>query len=162
MDVKEYSNGEITILWKPAVCIHAAVCVKTLPQVYHPKEKPWIIIENATSAELVHQVTTCPSGALSIKPSFTITQEDDGKKGAFISTENGTQAGMMTYTWAGEERFIIDHTEMSEGFNGRGVGKEMVMAAVYFAREHKKKVIPLCPFAKSVFDRTPEIKDVMN
>jgi uncharacterized Fe-S cluster protein YjdI len=62
---KEYSNGELTILWKPNKCIHSGVCVKTLPQVYRPKEKPWIKVENATTAELISQVSKCPSGALS-------------------------------------------------------------------------------------------------
>ncbi len=63
--VKEYSNGELTILWKPRKCIHAAVCVKELPKVYKPSEKPWIQIENATTEELKRQVEACPSGALS-------------------------------------------------------------------------------------------------
>lgn len=65
---KEYTNGEITILWQPEKCTHSGICVKTLPQVYNPKERPWIKIENATSEELVSQVAKCPSGALSIKP----------------------------------------------------------------------------------------------
>mgnify|MGYP000573421179 CR=1 FL=1 len=63
--IKEYSNGELTILWKPRKCIHAAVCVKKLPKVYKPDEKPWIQIENATTEELKKQVEACPSGALS-------------------------------------------------------------------------------------------------
>jgi len=67
METKEYTNGEITIVWKPGLCIHSGVCVKTLPKVYHPKEKPWIRMENATSEELIKQVSICPSGALSIK-----------------------------------------------------------------------------------------------
>lgn len=62
---KEYSNGEITIKWKPETCIHAGECVKNLPQVYNPKEKPWIKIENATTEELKAQINKCPSGALS-------------------------------------------------------------------------------------------------
>lgn len=62
---KKYSNGEITIVWKPEKCIHSGVCVRTLPQVYNPKAKPWITIENATSEELKTQVSKCPSGALS-------------------------------------------------------------------------------------------------
>lgn len=66
-NIKEYSNGEITILWEPAKCIHSGVCVKTLPNVYKPKEKPWITMENASSKELINQVALCPSGALSIK-----------------------------------------------------------------------------------------------
>ncbi|MCF8370419.1 MAG: (4Fe-4S)-binding protein [Bacteroidales bacterium] len=63
--VHEYNNGEITIAWKPGLCIHAAKCVGALPQVYKPGEKPWIKIENATSEELMAQIKTCPSGALS-------------------------------------------------------------------------------------------------
>ena len=61
---KEYSNGDITIKWQPKKCIHAAVCVNTLPKVYRPKESPWVAIENATTAELKDQVSNCPSGAL--------------------------------------------------------------------------------------------------
>lgn len=62
---KKYSNGEITIVWNPEKCIHSGVCVRTLPQVYNPKAKPWITIENASSEELKAQVSKCPSGALS-------------------------------------------------------------------------------------------------
>lgn len=62
---KEYTNDEITIVWKPGSCIHAAECVKALPKVYDPKGKPWLKIENAASEELIAQIKTCPSGALS-------------------------------------------------------------------------------------------------
>lgn len=89
-----------------------------------------------------------------------IKREDNGKKGAFLAMEGETQAGMMTYVWAGEGKFIIDHTEVNPEFNGQGVGKKMVMAAVEFARENNLKITPLCPFAKSVFDRMVEIQDV--
>ncbi|MCB0737227.1 MAG: (4Fe-4S)-binding protein [Bacteroidetes bacterium] len=64
---KEYSNGEITVVWQPTLCKHAAVCVKTLPNVYKPKEKPWINVNNATSQELREQINNCPSGALSYR-----------------------------------------------------------------------------------------------
>ena len=63
--IKEYTNGELTIVWKPELCMHAGVCVRMLPKVYKPKEKPWITIENASSEELKDQVSKCPSGALS-------------------------------------------------------------------------------------------------
>ncbi|NOQ92319.1 MAG: (4Fe-4S)-binding protein [Flavobacteriaceae bacterium] len=64
-DNVEYSNKEITIVWQPKVCIHAAICVKSLPKVYKPKEKPWLTIENASTEELKKQINNCPSGALS-------------------------------------------------------------------------------------------------
>lgn len=63
-NTKEYKKEDITITWTPSKCQHAAVCVKTLPQVYNPKEKPWIKPENATSKELMDQIDQCPSGAL--------------------------------------------------------------------------------------------------
>ncbi len=62
---KKYETGEITIFWQPGKCIHAAVCVKTLPRVYRPDEKPWINPEQATADELAGQIDACPSGALS-------------------------------------------------------------------------------------------------
>lgn len=62
---KEYSNEDITVVWKSELCQHAGVCVKMLPQVYNPKERPWIKVENASTAELKEQVSQCPSGALS-------------------------------------------------------------------------------------------------
>lgn len=65
--VKEYSNGELTVLWKPAKCIHAAECVKALPEVYNPAEKPWIKAENASTQALKDQIAKCPSGALSYR-----------------------------------------------------------------------------------------------
>jgi len=49
----------------PKRCIHAGKCVAALPQVYNPKERPWIKINNATKEALIAQIKTCPSGALS-------------------------------------------------------------------------------------------------
>lgn len=62
---KTYKNDNITIVWKPELCIHSAICVKTLPGVYHPSKKPWIKPENASKEELIAQIKQCPSGALS-------------------------------------------------------------------------------------------------
>lgn len=67
MSEHEYTNGDVTIIWKPELCAHAGICVKMLPEVYNPKNRPWIKPENATSDEIIKQVNQCPSGALSIK-----------------------------------------------------------------------------------------------
>lgn len=86
---------------------------------------------------------------------------NDTRRGYFEAVEYGKQAGKMTYTWAGDSKFIIDHTEVNEEFSGKGVGKKLVMAAVEYARANNLKIIPLCPFAKSVFDKAEEIHDVL-
>ncbi|WDF65154.1 GNAT family N-acetyltransferase [Flavobacterium sp. KACC 22763] len=90
-----------------------------------------------------------------------IQQINDTRRGYFEAIEDRKEAGKMTYTWAGDSKFIIDHTEVSPDFNGKGVGKKLVMAAVDYARANNLKIIPLCPFAKSVFDKVEEIRDVL-
>jgi uncharacterized Fe-S cluster protein YjdI len=62
---KKYSNGEVTIIWKPASCIHSKICWTGLPDVFNPKERPWIKPDAATTQQMVDQVNKCPSGALS-------------------------------------------------------------------------------------------------
>ena len=89
-----------------------------------------------------------------------IEREDNGKKGRFVIYEDAKEAGEMTYTWAGENKFIIDHTGVEEGFSGKGYGKQLVMKAVEFAREKEIKILPLCPYAKKVFDSDASLNDV--
>lgn len=62
---KKYSNGEVTIVWQPDMCIHSAICFRGLPEVFNPRERPWIKPEGATTQEIVDRVKMCPSGALS-------------------------------------------------------------------------------------------------
>ena len=64
---KEFSNGEITVIWKPDVCNHSGNCVKGLPEVFKPGERPWVRVEEADADEIRRTIDTCPSGALSYK-----------------------------------------------------------------------------------------------
>ncbi|MEL1239455.1 (4Fe-4S)-binding protein [Flavobacterium flavipallidum] len=61
---KEYSNGEVTIVWQSAKCIHSANCVRNNPDVFRPKEQPWIHPETSTTEKIIETVNKCPSGAL--------------------------------------------------------------------------------------------------
>ncbi len=63
--VKEYSNGEVTIVWKPKLCIHSTICVTGLPEVFDNTKRPWINAKGASTDEIISQVKKCPSGALS-------------------------------------------------------------------------------------------------
>ena len=87
--------------------------------------------------------------------------EINDKNGYFHIDIEGKTEAKMTFVFAGADKIIIDHTEVNEGNNGKGFGKMMVAKAVDFAREKNIKIIPLCPFAKKVFDRTPEYSDVL-
>ncbi len=93
---------------------------------------------------------------------MNIERIEHGSKGAFIIKANGERLAEMTYSKAGDKLIIIDHTEVSDALRGQGAGKQLVTAAVEYARKNQIKILPLCPFAKSVFDKTPEFNDVLN
>lgn len=92
---------------------------------------------------------------------MTILQSEQDNKGKFYIEKEGRELAHMTYVWAGTARIIIDHTEVDDAQRGTGAGKKMVLAAVDFARQKGIKILPLCPFAKSVFDKESGIQDVL-
>ncbi len=63
--IREYSNGEITIVWKPAKCIHVKYCWKELLDVFDPNKRPWVNAYGATTERIIQQIERCPSEALS-------------------------------------------------------------------------------------------------
>lgn len=62
-----YRNGEITVVWKPEICIHSGICARGLSAVFDPRRKPWIDLSQAETQQIIEQVKKCPSGALSIE-----------------------------------------------------------------------------------------------
>ncbi|GHE49100.1 GNAT family N-acetyltransferase [Sphingobacterium griseoflavum] len=88
-------------------------------------------------------------------------KQEDGRKGKFDIFVDKNLAGTMTYTWAGEAKFIIDHTQVLEGYEGQGLGKKLVQAGIEFARTKNVKIMPLCPYAKRVFDKDPSLKELL-
>ncbi len=65
---KRYSNGEITVIWQPHLCIHSGRCMAGLPKVFDPARHPWIDPHAAGTIEIRNQVILCPSGALTLDP----------------------------------------------------------------------------------------------
>ena len=87
--------------------------------------------------------------------------EVNDKNGFFyIEIDNKTIA-KMTFVFAGNDKIIIDHTEVNDTHSGKGFGKIMVEKAVEYAREKGIKIIPLCPFAKKIIDKTPKFQDIL-
>jgi uncharacterized protein len=88
--------------------------------------------------------------------------EQTASKGAFFIVENNQRLAEMTFSKAGDKLIIIDHSDVSDHLRGQGAGRQLVAAAVAYAREQNLKILPLCPFAKSVFVKTIEFQDVLD
>jgi len=90
-----------------------------------------------------------------------VEQQEDATSGEFFIRLNDKKLAKMTYSKAGEDRIIVDHTEVGDELRGQGAGYKMVEVAVNYAREKGISIVPLCPFARSVFDKRPEFGDVL-
>ena len=84
-----------------------------------------------------------------------------GTKGMFYVSNDEKILAEMVYSMPSPDKMIIEHTEVSEELKGQNAGLQLVKTAVEFARANAVKIIPLCPFANSVFKRKPEFVDVL-
>ena len=89
-----------------------------------------------------------------------IQQDEHGQKGAFFIDEDGEWIAELTYFKTGDT-MTIDHTEIDEKLRGEGLGRDMVRAAVDYARKNGLKIDPVCPYAKKVIESTTDLQDVL-
>jgi uncharacterized Fe-S cluster protein YjdI len=105
--IKEYSNDDITIVWKPNTCIHSTKCWKGLISVFNPKKRPWIDPQGADTETIINQVQACPSGALSF---YYNNEAQKEKEQEAIRMEVKVAAGGPLLV-AGEVKIIHKKTE---------------------------------------------------
>ena len=91
-----------------------------------------------------------------------IQRKQNGSKGMFFVRDDERILAEMVYTMPSAEKMIIEHTDVDDELRGQNVGFQLVNTAVEYARSHHIKIIPLCPFANSVFKRKPEFADVLD
>lgn len=89
-----------------------------------------------------------------------IEHQDKETKGVFFVQENMKMVAEITYSKAGTDKIIIDHTHVDESLAGQGVGAKLVKAGVVYARKNSLKILPLCPFANAEFKKHSEYDDV--
>jgi predicted GNAT family acetyltransferase len=54
------------------------------------------------------------------------------------------------------DRLVLVHTEVPAELGGRGIGGQLVQAALATAAAEDLTVVPLCPFARSWLERHPD------
>lgn len=84
-----------------------------------------------------------------------------GKEGAWFIAQDGRRVGEMRYEDSGPDTITIVHTEVGDELRGKGAGQKLVEAGVAWAREHGKKVIAQCPFARATIHKHRELQDVL-
>ncbi|WP_071131108.1 GNAT family N-acetyltransferase [Enterococcus timonensis] len=77
-----------------------------------------------------------------------------------VKNEAGEEIGEITWSNAGEDVMIVDHTYVNPDYRGNKIAQQLVFQAAEVARRDDKKIIPLCPFAKKEFETKPEYQDV--
>ena len=96
------------------------------------------------------------------KPEQLAVQHEDAEgAGAFFVERGGERLGELTYVKPGPGRAVIEHTEVSEALRGQGAARQLVDAAVAWARVSGVKLVPVCPYAKKVLERDPSFLDVL-
>ena len=92
---------------------------------------------------------------------MNIQLEETKTKGAVFYEENNSRLAEMTYSIAAPDLIIIDHTDVDDSLRGRGVGKMLLLKIIDHTRANGIKIIPLCPFAKSVFNKDESLRDAL-
>lgn len=90
-----------------------------------------------------------------------IQHEEEAGKGRWIALSFGDEAGEMTYSVAGDDKIIIDHTAVNPNYQGKGIGASLLEAAVAHVKAYNLKIIPLCPYVKSRFDKDTELQSLL-
>lgn len=85
----------------------------------------------------------------------------EGQKGQIKAHEEGNDIGELTFKIREDGIIVITHTLTYEGHEGRGVGKELMKAAVEYAQKNSLKIYPLCSFARYYIERKPELRDLL-
>ena len=90
-----------------------------------------------------------------------VRHEEEGGRGAFFVEQGGRRVAELTYEREGGDRANLQHTQVSDALRGRGVARLLVDAAVAWARASDTRLVPLCPYAKAIFDRDASLRDVL-
>ena len=93
---------------------------------------------------------------------MVIQHSHKDQRGLFFIEDEGEVLAEMTYSLSQPDQMIIEHTEVDEEYRGKDIGFHLVNSAVEYARKHRMKIIPVCVFAKAVFDHKPDFQDVLH
>ena len=138
---REYTNGEITVFWKPLKCIHVTTCYRELIDVFNPRKRPWVDMNGAPTEEIIRVVNLCPTGALSYK------YNDEKRSGKEESESDKPASGQKDQDPETEIRVMPDGPLVVKGnftIVSSSGGRLRQMKMVSFCRCGHSKKMPFC------------------
>jgi predicted GNAT family acetyltransferase len=60
------------------------------------------------------------------------------------------------------QRIYLNHTEVPDALQGKGVGSKLVRGALDLARQRELEVVPICPFVAGYLKRHPDELDIVS
>jgi len=87
-----------------------------------------------------------------------VTHNEEARQ--FEATVRGLHA-FLTYRQT-PDRMILLHTEVPAPLEGQGLAARLTRAALDFARAHRLRVVPLCPYVADFLRRHSEYHDLLS
>ncbi len=86
--------------------------------------------------------------------------KNNHSKNRFEASLDGKTA-LIKYRKEADGTLNLFHTEVPDEFEGRGVGGQLVKAALDQIKADNLKIIPSCPFVAAYVKRHPEYHDLV-
>ncbi len=83
------------------------------------------------------------------------------EKEMLILTENNIDVAYLKYTEDEEKDFIIESIFVDEKYRGKGLAKIIFDEFIEKVKKENRKVIPVCSYAKSQFEKIEGIQKLL-
>ncbi len=94
-------------------------------------------------------------------PKVTVTRDDGGGTQEFVLHVDGERLGSLDYTRPEAGVMRIEYVEVAPELRGSGLGRQLVQAAVDWARDSDLKIVPICGYARAVISRDPTMRALL-
>lgn len=90
----------------------------------------------------------------------TVSHQEQGSRGVFFIEKDGARVAEMTYQRLGDTRIVVDHTFVDPSLRGGGVARQLLDAAVAWARQNQVRISATCSYVIAQLARDRSLADV--
>lgn len=102
-----------------------------------------------------------PQSGMTPHPKVAVTRADGSDVTEFVLLVDGVRLGSLDFARPEAGVLRIDFVEVAPELRGAGLGRQLIEAAVEWARDENMKIVPICGYARTVITRDPEMKKLL-